>query len=110
MEPTATHDDALTHDTEYKMSVVAPVLGVGTTDHVEPFHDSTNATVREPLKEEPTATHDDALTHDTEYKMSVEVPAFGLGTMTAASTVASAGTDARTEPATSDRTTAAKTT
>ena len=40
--PTATHDDALTHDTEFKMFALDPGFGLGTIDHVVPLHDNTN--------------------------------------------------------------------
>jgi hypothetical protein len=37
VRPTATHSDALTHDTESSESLLA-TFGLGTIDHTEPFH------------------------------------------------------------------------
>jgi len=97
VEPTATHSDALTHDTENSTSLV-PKLGLGTTDHTLPFHTIVNVSVAEPVSVKPTATHSDALTHDTDNSSSSTVPALGLGTTTAVSTTAPAGVDTTTPP------------
>jgi hypothetical protein len=42
VEPTATHSDALTHDTELGPSMTVPALGLGKTDHTLPSHTITN--------------------------------------------------------------------
>ncbi len=51
VKPTATHSDALTHDTEYSCSKLVPVFGLGTIDHALPSHDNTNVESAEPLVE-----------------------------------------------------------
>ena len=40
--PTATHDDAVTHDTEYNSLSSLPMLGLSATDQIVPFHDNDN--------------------------------------------------------------------
>ena len=42
LKPTAMHDDALTQDTECRTLSCEPGLGLATTDHTMPSHDSTN--------------------------------------------------------------------
>jgi hypothetical protein len=98
VEPTATHSDALTHDTEYSPSALVPAFGLDTIDQAVPSHTITNVSTAEPVNVEPTATHSDALTHDTEYSSSVMVPAFGLGTIVALSTTAPADVETTTPP------------
>jgi hypothetical protein len=81
VEPTATHSDALPHDTENSASSTVPALGLGTTDHTLPFHTIVNVSVAEPVSVEPTATHCDTLTHDTEYSLFSTLPTFGPATI-----------------------------
>jgi hypothetical protein len=62
--PTAAHEDAETHETDFSSSSL-PVVGLVTLDHAVPSHDITDAE-SESL---PTATHDDAETHETELSL-----------------------------------------
>ena len=62
--PTAAHEDAETHDTDFSSSAL-PVVGLVTLDHDVPSHDITDAE----SKSLPTATHDDAETHETELSL-----------------------------------------
>jgi hypothetical protein len=73
----ATHDDALTHDTELRALVEAPGLGAVTCVHAVPSQLMTNVWFPAAVWERPTATHDDALTHDTESRELS--PVLGLG-------------------------------
>jgi hypothetical protein len=95
VEPTATHSDALTHDTDERVAV-GPGFGLGTTDHT-PSHSIANVPVEELEVVRPTATHAEALTHDTDNNLSL-LPTLGLGTTTAESTVAPVGVDRTTQP------------
>ena len=47
--PTATHSDALTHDTEASVSKTVLTLGLGTIDHSMPSHTITNVSSAEPV-------------------------------------------------------------
>ena len=79
--PTATHSDAVAHDTPTSWLKVAPLgLGDGLIDQVVPFHTSTNVEddVSSPA-EYPTAVHfDDHLRHDTP-PSALPVAPLGLG-------------------------------
>jgi hypothetical protein len=66
VKPTATHSDALTHDTDDSSLVMVPALGLGTTDHTDPFHTIANVLRKEPVSVFPTATQLETLTHDTD--------------------------------------------
>jgi hypothetical protein len=48
VEPTATHSDTLTHDTDSSPSLV-PTLGLDTTDHTLPSHTIVNVSFPEPV-------------------------------------------------------------
>jgi hypothetical protein len=80
VEPTATHSDALRHDTELSESLL-PAFGLDTIDQSVPSHTITNDSEPEPVHVEPTATHSDTLRHDTDKSVSSLVPAFGLDTI-----------------------------
>ena len=49
VEPTATHSDALTHDTDFSTSLLVPAFGLVTIDHTLPFHTIANVTFAEPV-------------------------------------------------------------
>jgi hypothetical protein len=49
--PTATHSDALTHETDLSTSLLVPALGLETTDHTMPSHTITNVSSAEPENE-----------------------------------------------------------
>ena len=63
-----------THDTPLRKPPI-PLFGLGTTDHLVPFHDSTSV----PALPSPTAVQAPADTHDTAPRLLLE-PSFGLGT------------------------------
>jgi hypothetical protein len=48
-EPTATHSDTLTHDTELSLSMTVPAFGLDTIDHTVPSHTITNVSVADPV-------------------------------------------------------------
>jgi hypothetical protein len=96
VEPTATHSDALTHDTDESVAV-GPGLGLDTIDHTVPSHTIANVSRAAPVFESPTATHSNELTHDTDSSWSLLL-AFGLGTIVALSTTAPAGVETTTPP------------
>jgi hypothetical protein len=77
--PTVRHDDGLKHDTELS-TLLIPTLGLGTTDHTDPFQDSTNVSWPAPLLDSPTVTHDEVETHDTDRSSFAPIAALGLGT------------------------------
>ena len=69
--PTATQYDALTHDTDVKMSLGLDALGLDalgldTVDHDDPSHTIANVVPENGSPVYPTATQYDALTHDTD--------------------------------------------
>ena len=79
-EPTAVHRVGETHDTPRSRSLPVPGLGLATTDHLLPFHDSTS--VRDALEwspYEPTATQVPVEAHDTPASSLCPVPGLGLG-------------------------------
>jgi hypothetical protein len=49
VEPTATHSDTLTHDTELSPSMTVPAFGLDTIDHTVPSHTITNVSVADPV-------------------------------------------------------------
>ena len=49
VKPTATHSDALTHDTDFSASLLVPGLGLVTIDHTLPFPTIANVTYAEPV-------------------------------------------------------------
>jgi hypothetical protein len=66
--PTATHSDAVAHDTPTSWLKVAPLgLGDGLIDQVVPFHTSASVLRRRlfPVTDSPTAVHFDGRRHDT---------------------------------------------
>ena len=56
--PAATHFESLTHDTPPK-KLFRDVLGLDTTDQLEPFHDSINIASLLPLLTTPTTAQED---------------------------------------------------
>jgi hypothetical protein len=73
--PTAAHEDAETHDTDFSSSAL-PVVGLVTLDHAEPSQDITNSL--DPAF--PAATHSVALTQVTEFRALPLCPELGLDT------------------------------
>jgi hypothetical protein len=65
--PTATQTTALRHDTPFKLLSRFGRLGLGTTDHTDPFHDSISVRSTPRLLETPTAIHDAGPMHDTPF-------------------------------------------
>ena len=60
--PTASHDDAVLHETSLSWLAVAPAgFGVLWMDQVPPFHTSATVSMVPPLLKLPTASHDDAV-------------------------------------------------
>ena len=84
MEPTATHEEADKHVTEFNLLPTKPVpgLGLSTTDHADPSHTIANVVSWFIMPENPTATQFDALVHDTDISLLLE-PGLGLGLDTA---------------------------
>lgn len=80
VEPTATHDDADKHVTEFSLLLTnsVPTLGLDTIDHADPSHTIAIVVSWFMLPEYPTATQFDALTHDTDISLLL-VPGLGLG-------------------------------
>ena len=81
-EPAAMHDVALAQDTANRTLPVDPVgLGLGTSDHADPFHDSTRVRRVEgtPPEAEPTAMHAVELVQDTPSRL-LEAAGPGFGT------------------------------
>jgi hypothetical protein len=83
--PTAVHADGELHDTASNTSLsVGDVLGLGTMDHTEPFHDSISVCEERggSTLENPTAVHAAGPLHDTLFRKFVGAKAtLGLGTM-----------------------------
>jgi hypothetical protein len=79
------HADGELHDTPSKTSLsVGDVLGLGTMDHTDPFHDSVSVCedCGGSTLENPTAVHADGPLHDTPFRKLVWAKAaLGLGTM-----------------------------
>jgi hypothetical protein len=60
---------------------ILPGLGVGTTDHLVPFHDSMRVILRFRVTVRlPTAVHEATEAHDTPLRFCRLVPGLGLGT------------------------------
>jgi hypothetical protein len=92
--PTAKQAAGPLHDTPSKTSLsVGEVLGLGTMDHTDPFHDSIKVRCVESLVVYvPTAVHADGPPHDTPLKsMLWASETFGLGTTDHEVTAATAG-------------------
>jgi len=70
--PTAAHEDAETHETDFSSSEL-PLVGLGASDH-DPSKTNTNAL----FPAFPAATHSVALTHDTEFRTLPLCPELGL--------------------------------
>jgi len=70
--PTAAHEDAETHETDFSSSEL-PLVGLGASDH-DPSKTITNAL----FPAFPAATHSVALTHDTEFRTLPLCPELGL--------------------------------
>jgi hypothetical protein len=49
VRPTATHSDALTHDTDHSASSLVPAFGLDTIVHTLPSHTITNVSKPEPV-------------------------------------------------------------
>jgi hypothetical protein len=105
VEPTATHHEVDTHDTDRKKPSRVPEVGLSTTVQELPSQVSINVSTPSTEPVEPTATHHEVDTHDTDDKELSPVSALGLGTIVSVSIAASAGVGITTEPSKSAETT-----
>ncbi|MSZ89467.1 MAG: hypothetical protein F2585_09000, partial [Actinobacteria bacterium] len=92
-EPTAVHDDGLTHETASRLPPPLPKSGLPTCPQNSPSQANTNGELTEALNSVPTARHDDALTHDTDLNSLKLGLGLGLDAIVALSTTAPAGVE-----------------